>query len=149
MANIVFNIAKGRVGYYGDLVEAAAANEALIVIPIETSGIVGDSTMIDYDTVAAILAGASNEQSTMGRKTITGVTVTTDDSGNQVTVALDSDITWTSASGNAISALVVAFDADTGTGDDSDLVPLTKHDFTATPDGNDITVTAATIFTAS
>ena len=67
MADIVFNIAKGKVGYYASL---PAASDALIVVPIEATGIVADATMADYDTLSDLLAGASNEQTTMGRKTV-------------------------------------------------------------------------------
>lgn len=134
MADVVFNIAKGKIGYLAGL---PATNDALIVVPIETTGIVADSVMIDYDTLGAVLAGASNEQTTMGRKTAAGVTVTVDDTNDRVDVDMD-DVTWTAATGNAISALVICYDPDTTGGTDADLIPLTKHDFVTTPDGSDI-----------
>lgn len=148
MANFVFNIAKGKVGYYATL---PAANDALILVPIETTGIVSDATMIDYDDLAALLAGASNEQTTMGRKTVTAsVTSTVDDTNDR----LDADFpdqTWTAATGNAISAVIVCYDPDTTGGTDADIIPLTKHDFVATPDGSDIVaqVAAAGFYRAS
>ena len=145
MANIVFNIALGRVAYYASL---PATNDALIAVPIETSGIVGDATMRDYDDLATLLAGASNEQTTMGRKTLASVTVTVDDTNDRV--AIDAaDITWTAATGNAISALVICYDPDTTTGTDSDLIPLSKHDFAITPDGSDVTATVADLIRAT
>lgn len=142
MADIVFNIAKGRAGYYAS--QAGVGNAALILIPLETTGLVADATMRDYDTVDAILAGASNEQTTIGRKTISAATVTVDDSGDQVTVDV-ADQTYTAPTGNAVGAFVVAYDPDTTGGDDSSLIPLTKHDVTWTPDGNDATVSFATV----
>jgi hypothetical protein len=51
------------------------------------------------------------------------------------------DITWTAATGNAISAIVICYDPDTTTGTDSDLIPLVKCDFPITPDGSDVTAT--------
>lgn len=145
MANIVFNIALGRVA---SLAALPAANDALIAVPIETTGIVADSVMRDYDDLGALLAGASNEQATMGRKTLASVTVTVDDTNDRV--AIDSaDITWTAATGNAISALVICYDPDTTGGTDADLIPLTKHDLTLTPDGSDVTVTIADFFRAT
>jgi hypothetical protein len=134
VANVVFNIAKGMVNYYATL---PAANDALIAVPIETSGIVSDATMIDYDDLSALLAGASNEQSTMGRKTLASVTSTTDDS-NDRRVADAADFTWTAATGNAISAIVICYDPDTTGGSDSDLIPLVKLDAVVTPAGGDI-----------
>jgi hypothetical protein len=55
VADFVFNIAKGKVAYYATL---PAANDALIVIPIESSGVESDATLRDYDTVSALLAAA-------------------------------------------------------------------------------------------
>lgn len=145
MSDFVFNIAKGKAAYYATL---PAANDALIVIPIEASGVESDATLIDYDTVSALLAAANNEQSTMGRKTVTSVTVTVDDANNRVDVDI-ADITWTAATGNAISDLLIAYDPDTTGGTDADLIPLTWHDFSITPDGSDVTATVANFFRAS
>lgn len=145
MANIVFNVALGKIA---SLAALPATNDALIAVPIETSGIVSDATMRDYDDLQALLAGASNEQTTMGRKTLSGVTVTVDDTNDRV--AIDAaDILWTAATGNAISAIVICYDPDTTGGTDADLVPLTKHDFVITPDGSDVTATVADFFRAT
>lgn len=135
MADVVFNIAKGRVA---ELAALAAANDALIAVPIETTGIESDATLIDYNTLADILAAANNEQSTMGRKTLASVTVTVDDTNNRTDVDA-ADITWTAATGNAISALLICYDADTTGGTDANIVPLVKLDCVATPAGGDIT----------
>lgn len=147
MGNVVMNIAKGKAAYYGGL---PAANDALIAVPIETTGIESDATLQDYDTLSALLAGASNEQTTMGRKTLASVTVTVDDTNNRTDVDA-ADITWTAATGNAVSALVICYDPDTTGGTDADLIPLVKLDMVATPAGGDITFqfNAAGFFRAS
>jgi hypothetical protein len=134
LANIVFNIAKGRVAELYDRVKSNdPSTSALILIPIETSGLQSDATLIDMDTVAAVLAGATNEQTTMGRKTLTDSELAAipapDDTNDRNERSLPS-VTWTAASGNAISKILVAYDANTGAGDDTNLVPLTM--FTAT-----------------
>jgi hypothetical protein len=134
VADFVFNIAKGRVA---EIAALALANDALIAVPVETSGIETDAVLKDKDDLAAVFSGATNEQTTMGRKTLTGVAVTTDDSGDRVLVDFD-DITWAAATGNPISAVIIAADLDTTGGADSAIIPLTKHDFVGTPDGNDI-----------
>ncbi|MGW0869945.1 hypothetical protein ACWD3Z_05565 [Streptomyces sp. NPDC002740] len=139
MANIVFNIALGKLAYYAGL---PATNDALYLVPIETSGIVADSVMRDYDDLGTLLAGASNEQTTMGRKQLASVTATVDDTNDRVNIDC-ADVTWTAASGNAISAVIICYDPDTTTGTDSDLIPLTKHDVSMTPDGSDFTLTVA------
>lgn len=145
MANIVFNRALGMIAYYASL---PAANDALVLVPLESSGLVTDSTMRDYDDLSTLLAGASNEQTSVGRKTLTSVTVTVDDTNDRV--AIDAaDVTWTSPTGNAIGAVVICYDPDTTTGTDADLVPLTKHDLSWTPDGNNFTLSVADFFRAS
>lgn len=146
MGDIVFNVAKGRVNSYAAL--AGTGNAALILVPIETTGIEADATLQDYDTLGALLAGASNEQTTMGRKTITSATVTVDDANNRNDADF-ADQTYTAASGNAISAFLVCYDPDTTAGDDTAIIPLTKHDFVETPTGSDIVVGVNTFFRAS
>jgi hypothetical protein len=153
MANIVFNIAKGRVAELYDRVEGNdPSTAAIILIPIEASGLESDATLIDADTVAAVLAGATNEQTTMGRKTLTDAELAAvpapDDSNDRNERSLPS-VTWTAATGNAISKMLVAYDANAGSGTDADLVPLTMFDCALTPDGNDFTLNSGTFFRAS
>lgn len=131
----MFNTSKGRVVYYCTL---PAANDALIVVPIEASGVEADATLKDYDTLSALLAAANNEQSTMGRKTVTSVTVTVDDTNERVDVDI-ADQTWTAATGNAISDILIGYDPDTTSGTDADIIPLLWFDASATPDGSNLT----------
>jgi ABC-type transport system substrate-binding protein len=140
MANIVLNIALGYLKRYAE--QVGVGNAALILVPIETSGLETDSVLRDKDDLAAFLSGTTNEQTTMGRKTVTACTATVDDTNDRL--ALDfADQTWTAASGNAISKLLICFDPDTTTGTDSSIVPLSLHDVTLTPDGNNFTLTVA------
>lgn len=134
MANIVFNIAKGMVNYYATL---PAANDALVLVPIEATGIEADATLKDYDTLAAILAAANNEETTLGRKTLTSVASNVDDT-NDRREADAADVTWTAATGNPIAAVIICYDPDTTGGTDADLIPLVKLDASATPAGGDI-----------
>lgn len=145
MADIVFNKALGMVAYYASL---PGTNDALIVVPIEATGLVTDATMRDYADLGSLLAGASNEQTTMGRKTLASVTVNVDNANDRV--AIDAaDVTWTAAGGNGVGALVVCYDPDTTTGTDADLIPLSKHGWAVTPDGSDVTATIADFIRAS
>lgn len=135
MASFQFNIVKAKTAYYAGL---PAANDALVAIPIEASGVEADAVIVDYDTVAAILAAATNEQTTMGRKVLANVAVTTDDANNLVKIDCD-DPVWTAATGNAVSDLLVAYDPDTTGGTDADLIPMYWFDCSLTPDGTDFT----------
>jgi hypothetical protein len=153
MANIVFNIAKGRIVEFYNRVESDDPSpSAFILVPIETSGLESDATLIDKDDLAAVLSGATNEQTTMGRKTLTQAELAAlpapDDGNDRYDVSLPT-VTWTAATGNAISKILVCYDADTGAGTDSNIIPLTLFDFAVTPDGSDIQMTTGVFFRAS
>lgn len=153
MASIVFNIAKGRVKeLYNRVKSNDPANSALILVPIETSGLESDATLIDKDDLAAVLSGATNEQTTMGRKTLTDSDLAAlsapDDTNDRNECDLPT-VTWTAASGNAISKILVCYDSDTTGGADSAILPLTLFDAVATPDGNDLQLTGGTFYRAS
>jgi hypothetical protein len=144
MAMAVFNIALGRGAYYGGL---PAANDALIVIPLATAGLPSDATLKDCATVAAVLAAAT-EQTSMGRKTLANVTVTVDNTNDRVNVDAD-DAIWSSTSGAAVGAFIIAYDPDTTTSTDSTRIPLVKSDATLTPDGNPFTLGIADFYRAA
>jgi hypothetical protein len=153
MASIVFNIAKGRVAELCDRVKSNdPANSALVLVPIETSGLEADATLIDADTLAAVLAGTTNEQATMGRKVLTDVDLATipapDDTNDRNERSLPT-VTWTGATGNAISKILVCYDPDTTAGTDANIVPLTMFDFVVTPSGSDIQMTGGVFYRAS
>lgn len=134
--DFVFNAAKGRFVHYATL---PAASDALVAVLLEASGLEADAALKDHDTLAALLAGTSTEQTTMGRKTLANVAVTVDDTGDDASFDCD-DLTYTAAAGNAVGKLVVCYDPDTGAGDDTTLIPLTAHSLDVTPDGNDVEV---------
>lgn len=153
MANIVFNIAKGRVvELYNRVENNDPTNAAIILVPIETSGLESDATLIDKDDLAAVLSGATNEQTTMGRKTLTDTELAAlpapDDTNDRYEVSLPTT-TWTAASGNAISKMLVCYDSDTTGGSDSNIIPLVMFDFAVTPSGADIQMTTGVFFRAS
>lgn len=153
MANIVFNIAKGRVvEYYNRVENNDPAASAIILVPIETAGLESDATLIDADTLSAVLAGTTNEQTTMGRKTLTDTELAAlpapDDGADRYDVSLPTT-TWTAATGNAISKILVCYDNDTAAGTDANIIPLCMFDFAQTPSGSDIQMTGGVFFRAS
>lgn len=145
MANIVFNQALGRVA---SLAALPAANDGLVLIPLEASGLETDAVLRDKDDFAAVVSGTTNEQTTVGRKPLSGVTVTVDDTNDRVNIDA-ADVTWTAPTGNPVGAVVICYDPDTTTGTDTDLIPLTKHDISWTPDGIDFTLTVSDFYRAS
>ncbi len=153
MANIVFNIAKGKVAAYYDRVKSNdPSTSALVLTPIETSGLEADATLIDADTVAAVVSGATNKQTTMGEKVLTDAELASipapDDANDRNERSLPT-VTWTAAAGNAISKILVSYRPDTGSASDSTDIPLTMFDFAQTPSGSDIQMTGGTFFRAS
>lgn len=153
MANIVFNIAKGRVvEYYNRVKSNDPANSALILVPIQTSGLEADSVLIDKDDLAAVLSGATDEQTTMGRKTLTDTDLAAlpapDDTNDRYDISLPA-VTWAAATGNAISKILVCYDSDTTGGTDANIIPLTMFDRAETPSGSDIVLSTGVFFRAS
>ena len=123
-----------------------------MLVPIETSGLETDAVLIDADTLAAVLSGTTNEQTTMGRQVLTDTQLASipapDDTGNTNSRSLPT-VTWTAASGNAISKILVCYDPDTTGGTDANIIPLTMFDFAQTPSGSNIEMTGGVFFTAS
>lgn len=138
MSDFVFNAAKGKVAHYASLA-TSTANDGLIVVPLEASTLEVDSALMERVSLQDIIDGPSTVQSAMGRKDLTGVTVTINTTADSVTVDAD-DFTFTAATGAAISAFVVCYVPDIGVSPDHEVVPLTKHDFSAVPNGGDIPI---------
>lgn len=144
MANFVFNIAKGRVNELARNVDTnSPTNSALILIPFNNDGSSTDDTVQNTDDVAAVeaLTGVTERTANgWNRKTLvdTDVTVTVDDSGNAQSFDIP-DQSWT-VTADTVTDLLLAYDADTGAGTDSNLIPLCWYDFSH--DGSAATVTA-------
>ncbi|MFE9935864.1 hypothetical protein [Streptomyces hirsutus] len=134
--SFVFNRALGMVGHYASL---PAANDALVAIPLESTGLETDAVLRDKDTFADVVAGSTNEQTTLTRKTLTSVAATVDDANDRLNID-SGDISWPAPGGNTVGAIVLCYDPDTTAGTDADLIPLTLHTITWNPsDGIDTT----------
>lgn len=157
MADFIHNIAKGRVvEFYVRVDGNDPANSAFVVLVLATVGIETDAVLKDLDTVAALVAGTTNEVTNVGyaRKVLTDADIVAfapDDTNDRVDLDIP-DQTWTGvAAGDGWNDIVIAYDNDTTLGTDANIVPCTQHDFVVTPDGSDITaqVAAAGFFRAS
>lgn len=159
MANLVFNVALGRVAELYrrvDINDPAAS--ALLVILVAATGVETDAVLRDSTDLADVFGGTTNESTNTGyaRKVLTDadiVAFAADHTNDRVDLDIP-DQTWTGVANDgtgAIGDLIVAYDADTAAGTDTDIVPLTLHDFAVTPDGSDITaqVAAAGFYRAS
>lgn len=153
MANITFNIAKGRVvEFYNRVENNDPANAAFILVPIEFTGLETDAVLIDKDDLAAVLSGTTNEQTTMGRITITDADLAAlpapDDTNDRFDLVLPTK-SWVGATGNRIAKVLVAYDPDTTGGTDAAIIPCTMFDFDQTPSGSEIQVTTGTFYRAA
>lgn len=157
MADGVFNIAKGKVAAYHDRVnDSDPSTSRLIVVALASTGLVGDSTMKDYATLAAVLAGASDEctNTNYARKTLTSADISgaVPDNTNDWQTCDLGDQAWSSVANDGTGAwgkLLICYDPVTGSGTDSEIVPLTYHDFVVTPNGAAITAAISDYFKAA
>lgn len=156
MANLVLNIGLGRVAELYNRVDTNdPANSALVIVAID-AGADTDATIRDRDDLSTLLAGTSNEVTNSGyaRKVLTDADILAfapDDANDRVDLDIP-DQTWTGiGAGTAWTDLLICYDNDTTAGTDSNIIPLTLHDFAVTPDGSDITaqIAAAGFFRAS
>lgn len=155
MADLVFNISKGKMAEYAARVNANdPTNAVLVIVPVDVAAVT-DATIRDLDTLALVLAAGVTERSTSNwnRKTLdqsAGITITVDDANDRVDVDIP-DQTWTTAGGasnNTLAKMVVYYQESAA---DSGRVPLTAHDFVVTTDGSDLTaqIASAGFFRAS
>jgi hypothetical protein len=157
MANMVFNIALGRVAELYNRVDTNdPANSALIIVILATAGIESDAVLKDKNDLADLVVGTTNEVTNTGyaRKTLTDTDIVAfapDDTNDRVDLDIP-DQTWTAvAAGDGWNDFIVCYDNDTGAGTDANIVVLTIHDFVVVPDGSDITaqIAAAGFYRAS
>jgi hypothetical protein len=148
MANITFNIGKGRiVELYKNVKSNNPANSAFVVVLLKAAE--ADAVLKDYDDLSLILAEAGNTEADFtnyARKTLTDADIAALPSPNDTTDAYEltwPDLVYSSAGGatnNTMTKLILCYDEDTTTGTDADIVPLGALDYTGVTDGSTITI---------
>jgi hypothetical protein len=152
MANYVSNIAKGRIVELFNRVDTnEPANSAIILIPLKTAET--EANAQDFASVKTFLEGTADEQTEgWSRKTLTDAdlaAIAVDNANNRFPASIPA-VKWTApTAGKNTKSLLVAYDADTTGGDDSNLIPLVHLDFEVTADGNDVEINAGEILRAS
>lgn len=135
MSDGVFNISKGA---FAEKIRDSAANVGILLLKANEA----ESTLIDRDTVALLLAEAGTTEADFtnyARKTGLTGTVTVDDTNDRVDCDVP-DQTWSSAGGasnNTLTKAIVFYEESAA---DSGRIPLTHHDFAETTTGSDITL---------
>lgn len=144
MTNFVFNISKGRLAeFYYRVKNNDPANSALVLIALDATGLESQANLEDSDTFAEVVDGTTNEATNTdySRKVYTDadlVALAPNDTDNRMDLDVPDHTFVGVDAGNAWGALVLCYDNDTTSGDNTNLIPMTHHDFAVTPDGNDI-----------
>ena len=155
--SLIPNIAAGRINELLNRIDGNdPANSALVIVLFE----VGDSVanLRDFDTLAAILAGAASESgfTNYARTVLTDTGVVApivDDSGNAQTWELADQLPLIASAGGAtnqdVDMIGLFYDPDSTVGTDADLIPLhlTLDDGAAalvTTNGSDLDLTSPT-----
>lgn len=155
MADILFNVAKGKFAAYFDRVaNNDPANSAIVIVLLETAE--ADATLKDYDTLAALLAGANTEAAftNYARKVLTDSDISAaaaDDSNDRMDAAIP-ELTFASAGGasnETLEKLLVCYDSDTTGGTDANIIPLMAFDYAETTSGSDLVINAGDVGRAS
>lgn len=148
MADQVFNVALGRiVELYNRVKSNDPADSALIVVLLKAAE--ADATLIDYDTLAAVLGGSNTEADFTNyvRKVLTDAELASLPSPDDINDRYEVDIpdqTWSSAGGASDNTLVKALicyapaGSDSPPSEDSEIIPLCHFDFPRTTNGADL-----------
>ncbi|GIV00855.1 MAG: hypothetical protein KatS3mg014_2535 [Actinomycetota bacterium] len=129
MAGFIFNVAKGKFRYYAEL---PAANDGLVWVILQSTGLQADAVLKDHATLASVLA--SNSEASFGgyaRQAATGVSITQDDTNEWVTITVNNP-SWNPTTAQAIGKILLCYDNDVGAGTDADIIPLCADDFAMT-----------------
>jgi len=145
MADFAFNIAKGRAVELYDRVDSNdPTNAGLTIVAIVTTA--GDSTLIDLDTLALVLANGNTAEATntnYARIDLddSDLTAFAPDDANDRTDLDFADQTFSSISaGDNWTDILICYNPDITSDVDANIVPISQHDFAVTPDGSDITM---------
>lgn len=146
MADQICNISKGRFGEFVNRVDANdPANAVLVIVLLRVAGT--DDTLRGYDTLGAMLATETEANFTNYARVVlndTNVALGAPDDTND---RYDYDIPdpqWVSAGGasnNNLVKLVVCYDSDSTAGTDTNIIPMSHHDFVISTNGGTLTGT--------
>jgi hypothetical protein len=144
--DFVFNIARGQIKtFYSNVDTDTPTGCRFAVVLIETTSIEADATLRDYDDLAALIAGTSNEQTNQARKFLVDADLAEmpapDDTNDRMDLDLP-DLTYTALGGNAVGKVLVCYKPASGSAD-SAIIPMTAHAVSITPDGNDVVLQIA------
>lgn len=130
MADVIANQALGRWAQWAD------DGDTFMVLLLDAAE--ADGTLVDYDDVAALLTAGGNTEATAtgySRQTLANLSVTVDDSADEVTVDADNIAFGSIQSGDDYVKAVIYRDVD---GTDGNAVPTGFYDVSITTDGSEV-----------
>ena len=100
---------------------------------LASAGLESDAVLQDYDTLSALLAGASAEVTNTGysRKTLTDADIaayTVDDTSDATTLPLADQTFATISAGDSWRKLLICYDPDSTAGTDANVIPVKAFD---------------------
>lgn len=136
--DFIFTVAVGKLRYYSEL---PAADDSLIYVLLKSSGLEADSTLRDYDTLAALLAASNDEADFTGyaRTTLSTPVHTEDETNNWWNLDTGDFQYATAAAGNTCGKGLVCYKPASGSAD-SAIIPLAAYNITLITDGNPVDV---------
>lgn len=151
MAQFSFDVALGReVELYNRVNDSDPTNAALVLVVLANAGLESDATLRTKTTLAAVLAGTTNEVTNTGysRIVLTDADLdayTVDTTNHKTVLPLDNQTFPTISAGDSWRKLVIGYDSDTTGGTDANIIPICAHDIlvngvAAVPNGNDIII---------
>lgn len=144
MADFEFNIAKGRsVELYRRVRLGDPATSALVIVALAATAIETDAVLKDKVSLADVVAGTTNEATNTGyARKILAAGDLTDPVPDNVNDRVDADVpdqTYLNVqvTGGGWAKVLICYRPATAS-PDSDIVPMTSHDFGITPDGSNV-----------
>jgi hypothetical protein len=151
MAGFSFNVAKGREVEFHNRVDGSdPTNAVLVVVVLAAAGLESDALLTDYDTLSALLAGASNEvtNTNYARKVLSDADTTAytvDDTNDEIVLPLANQTFTSIAAGDSWRKLLICYDSDSTGGTDANIIPVKAFDILSPvtgaaviPNGNNI-----------
>lgn len=136
--DFVFTVSLGKLRYYSEL---PAADDSLIYVLLKSSGLEGDNTLRDYDTLAAILAASNDEADFTGysRAGLSTPVHTEDLVNNRWDLDTNDFQIGTTTAGNTCGKALVCYKPASGSAD-SAIIPMVAYNVTLITDGNPVNV---------
>lgn len=146
--SFIFDSAKGR---WVEKYELPVGGDNIVIVLLQSSGLQADATLNNYSDLGSLLASNTEANFTNYARIVlssANITVTVNTSTGITTVDIPDQV-WNAAGGavnNTLGALLTCY-RPASTSLDSAILPLTKHEFSVTTTGGNLTAAVPSIGT--